>query len=268
VDEFDSQIAAANAYESALVPALFRDWPPRIVEAAKIGTGQRVLDVACGTGVLARAVAVTVGGSGSVVGLDRNPGMLAVAKRIAPTVEWREGVAEQLPFRDASFDAVVSQFGLMFFADRAAALREMWRVLRPGGRLAVAVWASLDDTPAYAAEVALLDRAAGAAAADALRAPFALGARDQLAALFAIAGVPLARIATQMVTARFPNPRIMVEIDLRGWLPVAGVPLPEPVIAQVLEQAESALRDYVISDGTVRFPMPAQIAIAARPVAG
>ncbi len=262
--ELDAQIAAATAYESAFVPALFSDWPPRVIEAARIQPGQRVLDVACGTGVLARAAAVAVGASGSVVGLDRNPGMLAVAIRAAPAIEWREGAAEQLPFADRSFDAVVSQFGLMFFDDRVAALREMGRMLRPGGRLAVAVWASLEDIPAYAAEVALLDRIAGAAAADALRAPFVLGAPEQLAALFSAAGLAIESIATHTGTARFPDVRAMVEPDLLGWLPIAGISLAEPVIERVLAEAERDLRAYVISDGTVRFATRAHIAVASR----
>jgi ubiquinone/menaquinone biosynthesis C-methylase UbiE len=90
---------------------------------------------------------------GSVSVLDANPGMLAVAARLAPGVEWRQGTAESLPYSDQSFNAVVRQFGLMFFTDRRQALREMLRVLAPGGHLAVAVWDSLANTPAYAAEV-------------------------------------------------------------------------------------------------------------------
>jgi ubiquinone/menaquinone biosynthesis C-methylase UbiE len=100
--------------------------------------------------------------------------MLEVAKQLAPRVEWRQGVAESLPFADQAFDAVVSQFGLMFFVDRREALRQVLRVLRPGGRLAIAVWDSLDSIPAYADEVALLERLAGTPAAKALRAPFLL----------------------------------------------------------------------------------------------
>ena len=119
-----AQIDAANAYEALFVPALFGQWAPQLVEAARIRPGQRVLDVACGTGILAREVASRIGPTGRVAGLDPNPGMLAVAKRLAPAVEWREGVAESLPFPDASCDAVVSQFGLMFFTDRRQALRQ------------------------------------------------------------------------------------------------------------------------------------------------
>jgi ubiquinone/menaquinone biosynthesis C-methylase UbiE len=149
------QIDAAKAYESLLVPALFGQWAVKVTDAAQIQSGQRVLDVACGTGVLAREVASRVSPSGYVAGLDPSPGMLAVGKELAPAIDWKHGVAEALPFLDESFDTVVSQFGLMFFSDRHQAIREMLRVLVPGGRMIVAVWDSLTNTPAYAADVAL-----------------------------------------------------------------------------------------------------------------
>ena len=153
-------IDAANAYEALFVPALFGQWATKVADAAEIQPGQRVLDVACGTGVLAREVNLRTGSTGAVTGIDPSPGMVAVAKQLSRGIEWREGAAESLPFYDGSFDAVVSQFGLMFFMDRRQALREMLRVLAPGGRLVVAVWDSLETMPAYAAEVALLEQTA------------------------------------------------------------------------------------------------------------
>ena len=156
-----AQIDAANAYELLFVPALFAQWVPKVADAAHIQPGQHVLDVACGTGILAREVISRTGSSGDVVGIDSSPGMLTIARQLAPGIEWQEGVAESLPFPDQSFDAAVSQFGLMFFRDQCKAVREMLRVLAPGGRLAVAVWDSLDNIPAYADEVALLDQTAG-----------------------------------------------------------------------------------------------------------
>jgi len=259
-----AQVDAANAYESLMVPALFGQWASVVVDAAQIGPGQRMLDVACGTGILAREAAARTGPTGFVAGVDPNPGMLEVAKRLAPALEWRQGVAESLPFPDASFDAVVSQFGLMFFNDCRKALREALRTLTPEGRLAVAVWNSLDNIPAYAVEVELLERLAGRRAADALRAPFVLGDHHDLATLFADAGVASVEVTTAAGKAQFPSVRIMVEADLRGWLPVMGVVLGEEQIARILEEAEVILRPYVAPDGTVAFEISAHVVTGAK----
>jgi ubiquinone/menaquinone biosynthesis C-methylase UbiE len=260
-----AQIDAANAYEALFVPALFRQWAPKVADAAQIQPGQRVLDVACGTGILARELTSRMGSSGRVVGIDPSPGMVAVAKHLAPAIEWREGVAESLPFPDQSFDAVVSQFWLMFFTDRQQALRDMLRVLAPRGHLVVAVWDALDNIPAYACVVALLEQTAGRQAADALRAPFVLGNRQELATLFSEAGVASAEITTHHGTARFPSIRTMVEADLRGWLPVMGVILTEDQIGRILQEAEHALSSYATADGRVTFHLSAHLITAKKP---
>ena len=266
------QIAAAEVYESLFVPAEFQEWAPRVVEAARIKPGQKVLDVACGTGVLTRAVARRVGSAGFVAGVDANPGMLDVAARTSqgiattpavPAIQWRQAGAEAMPFEDEFFDAVVCQFGLMFF-NHQAALREMMRVLRPGGHLTAAVWDTLEHTPAYETLVSLLDRHAGPRAGNALRAPFSLGDRNELAALFARADMPDVDIVTHHGTARFPNIRSMVEADVRGWLPAAGVMLSEAKIEEILADAERAMNVYVTADGTVTFDSPAHIVTARK----
>jgi SAM-dependent methyltransferase len=185
--------------------------------------------------------------------------MLAVARELAPSIEWQEGTAESLPYPDRSFDAVVSQFGLMFFSDRARALREMIRVLKPRARLAVAVWDSLENSEAYPEEVALLQRLAGKTAADALRAPFVLGDKGDLIALFEASGVESVNVETHTGTACFPSIRTMVEADLRGWLPVLGVVLQEERIDSILNEAEGVLAEYVDADGKVVFNSPAHI---------
>ncbi len=257
-----AEIDAAIAYESLMVPALLGPWAPKVADAAGLAAGQQVLDVACGTGVLAREAADRVGISGAVTGLDVNAGMLEVARRLAPDLAWQQGDAGALPFPDRRFDRVVSQFGLMFFPDPAAAIREALRVLRPGGRLAFAVWSSLSSNPAYADEVELLEQYAGRAAADAVRAPFALGESRELAELFRAAGATSVAVATDRAMARFPSVRVMLEADLRGWLPMMGVVPEEEAIAEILERAEEVLRPYVDADGTAAFSTSAHIVVA------
>lgn len=254
----------AAAYEERLVPALFQHWTEPMVEAARISAGQRVLDVACGSGVLARAVAARVGPGGSAVGLDMNPGMLAVAARIAPTIEWHRGRAEALPFDDRSFDAVVSQFGLTFFPEREAALREMHRVLLPGGSLTVAVFEGLEQNLAYAAMASVLERRVGAEIADALRFPFALGDEAELLGLFRAAGMASVAAASVTRTAHFRSVRDMVLADVEGWFPLAGFTLDEDAIGTLVEAAAKALATVVASDGAVCFPVHARIATARK----
>ncbi len=256
---------AASGYQELLVPALMEEWAPRVAGAAAVGAGDRVLDVACGTGVLTREAARRAGPTGAVAGLDLSAEMLAVARRLSPSLAWHQASAQALPFPDRSFDAVVSQFGLMFFPDRPAALREIVRVLRPGGRLAVAVWGSLDDTPAYAAEVALVERLAGPAAAEALREPFVLGRRSLVAKLFAAAGIPDPRIALEPGRGRFPSIRRMVEVDVRDWLRIVGIVLEDALIERILREAETALAPFVRAAGRgVEFESPAVVAAAVR----
>jgi SAM-dependent methyltransferase len=254
--------SAAEVYEAFFVPALFQQWASRVADAAQIRSGERVLDVACGTGILARTIAERVGMKGSVVGLDVNDGMLAVAAHKAPQIEWRRGRAEALPFDSDSFDAVVSQFGLMFFEDRPAALREMIRVLRPGGHLAIAVWASLETSPGYAAMADLLQRLFGEQAANGLRAPFVLGDADQLRILFNDAGIPKAEITTMNGTVGFPSIESWVYTEVKGW--VLADMLDDAQFELLLREAEKALSPFVIADGTVAFDAPAHIISAVK----
>lgn len=258
------EIESARAYASLFVPALFQSWAPEIIDLARLRPGHRVLDVACGTGVLSRAAATRVGEGGRVTGLDPAPGMLHVARESDDGVQWVQGVAADLPFEDQSFDAVVSQFGMMFFPDPLEALRAMKRVLVPGGRLAVAVWDEIENNSAYANSAALLDRRAGKDAADALSIPYNMGDRDALTVLGERADLEEVRVDTIAGEASFPSVRVMAEADLYGWLPLMGVNLDEATIDGILREAEEVHADYVDHQGRVTFPVSAHVLSARK----
>lgn len=254
--------AAAEVYDEFFVPALFGQWTERLLDAAGVGAGDRVLDVGCGTGALAAAAAARVGARGEVVGLDPNPGMLAVAGRRPDRVGWRQGVAEALPFPDGRFDQVVSQFVWMFLDDHVAAARELARVLAPGGSMAVATWSAVDDSPGYAAMVGLLRRVVGDDAAVALLAPFAVGTADRLRDLLSPAFTDV-RVTRHEGVARFSSIEAWVHTDIRGWT-LADM-IDDATYATLLTEAERSLAEYAEPDGRVHFPAPALIATATVP---
>ena len=253
---------AAEVYERLFVPALFGQFAPLVAEAAGAGPGQRSLDVACGTGVLAREMHRRTTPGGRAAGLDCNAGMLAVARRTEPAVDWQEGKAEALPYEDRQFDAVVSQFGLMYFEDRIAALREMRRVLRSGGTMVVAVWDALKNLPGFAALDALFDRQLGEAAAASLRAPFVLGDRAKLAATFAAARIPDAKVEIRRGTARLPSIEAWVRTEVRGWTLADQVD--EGSYERLQRAARDELRDFARPDGAVAFAVTANLVVAQK----
>ncbi|HMB75436.1 MAG TPA: methyltransferase domain-containing protein [Kiloniellaceae bacterium] len=260
--------APAEVYDSQFVPALFAHWGPVVADAARVRPGDRVLDVACGTGAATLAAAAKAGPAGQVVGLDANPEMLAVARRKAArddcaTIEWLEGKAEALPLPDAGFDAVVSQFAFMFFEDRAAALREMLRVLRPGGGLAVAVCDAVETSPGYGRFAALLDRLFGRAVGDSFRAPFVLGDAAKLREICGEAGLEGAEVAQHREAVRFASVDAMVSTERACVWTLGGV-LDDEQFARLKDEAETELAPFVTDDGAIRFDMPALIVTARK----
>ncbi|HEY1382086.1 MAG TPA: methyltransferase domain-containing protein [Dongiaceae bacterium] len=254
----------AEIYDEMFVPALFAHWAPVMCDIARIETGHRVLDVACGTGALTRAVLARVGPRGMVVGLDPNQDMLSVARRRSGDIAWREGKAEAIPFPDAHFDAVVSQFGFMFFEDRPRALREMIRVLRPGCRLAVAVCDAVENSPGYAAFADLLQRLFGRDIADAFRAPFVLGDPKMLRAICEKAGIADVEILQRHQAVRFSSIAALVSAERACVWTLGGV-LSDQQFAGLLQESEHVLKPFVGTDGAVTFDMPALIIAAGKP---
>ena len=262
---------AAETYERALIPAVFAAWAPRVVALADPRPGERVLDVACGTGVVARLVAREVGSTGNVVGLDLNPGMLAVAASSAGNeppasalITWQEASATKMPLPDAAFDIAYCQLGLQFFPDRPAALREMHRVLVPGGRLGVMVWRSIEHSPGFGILAAALARHVGSEAAGIMRAPFSLAEAEELRGLIAAAGFRDITIRPVPGTVRFPSVARFVQ-DYVAGSPLAGhvAKVSDEARAALVSEVSDALRSHLAA-GALAFPIEAHLASARK----
>lgn len=246
----------AEVYDTLFVPALFGPFGRVVADAAALSPGASVLDVACGTGALTAAAVEAVGAGGSVVGLDANPQMLAVARRKPWPVQWIDGCAESLPFADRHFDAVVSQFAMMFFDDRVAALREMRRVLKPGGTLAVAVCDAIENSPGYGRLAGLLQRLFGREVADAFRAPFALGDRGMLRELCNASSWPRAELMTRSACVCFDSIDGLVSAE-RACVWTLGGLLDDAQFERLRAEARRELQPWVDAQGRVVFDMPA-----------
>ena len=252
---------AAEVYEKCFVPAIFGQWAPRMVDVAQVAFGDRVLDVGCGTGVLARAAADRVA-EGQVTGLDLNEGMLAVARRLRPQLDWCQGDATVLPFADDSYDVVMSQFALMYFPDRIAALKEMMRVLRPGGRLAVAVWGPYERAKGYVILTEIVQRRCGQAAADVLTAPFALGDKEMLLTLCKSAGIDDAVVVLREGIITYPTIEVFVETEVKGS-PLEAL-LDAESYQKLMQEAREKLQQFCTDSGTAIMPMDASIVTATK----
>jgi ubiquinone/menaquinone biosynthesis C-methylase UbiE len=260
--------SSAEAYERYLVPIIFAPGAQYLIELAAPGPGERVLDVACGTGIVARLAAPRVGADGTVVGLDLNESMLEVARRassaVAPLIEWRRGDAADLPFADAAFDVVFCQQGLQFIPDRLAAVREMHRVLVPNGRLALSVLRPIEHNPGYSLLAEAFERHVGPDAAAMMRSPFPSLSTDQLRDLIAGAGFRDVRIVLGIGPVRYPSAEGLVRQEAASS-PLAGPigSLTNEVREALIRNLGEALRSYTDDDGII-FPAETYLAVARR----
>jgi ubiquinone/menaquinone biosynthesis C-methylase UbiE len=253
--------AAAEMYESRFVPALFAEWAPLLIEVAGVAPGQAVLDVACGTGIVARTVTDVQRGNGRVVGLDLNEAMLDVAQRVRPEIDWRQGDAARLPFPDGSFDVALCQMAFMFFPDRTQVLREMARVVTASGTVAFVVPGRLESQPAYAPFVEMAARYAGPEALSLLSTYFVCGDLDELKRLVESANLRVVRSRMHVGTVKCPSVDAFVAAE------VEGSPLRErisdEVYARIREGAREVLRPFTKPGGAAEIPLAGHL-LAAR----
>ena len=262
VETFQLSVEAAEVYEASFVPALFAEWAAQLVEAAGIAPGQAVLDVACGTGIVARTAADRMGGRGRVVGLDINEGMLKVAGRLRPDIGWRQGDAGDLPFEAGSFDAVLCQSGLMFFPDRAGALREMARVATPGGTVAVQVWDRLEAQAGYGAMYEAFAEHLGPDAMQLESSYWALGDLDLMGSLLEAAGLRLTATRTHVSTVHYSSAEEAVTTEIEAT-PLAQR-IDQDTYRRLLAAASDAMRPFEVDGGRVELPIKGHLITAAK----
>ena len=258
-DEVTLTDNAARGYEAEFVPALFAEWASRLTTWAEVQRDDTVLDVGCGTGVLAREVASRLGVKQNVTAVDINESMLAVAKEIEPDIAWHQADATALPFADNSFDVVMSQFMLMFVPDREAALREMWRVLKPGGRLLVTVWS---DSPVYQALAHYCYEAGLVQIAESFDAFFALADEVKLRDIAVAAGLQAPHLQVEGGAVNFASVEDFVRVEISGW--VLSDVLDDQAEAQLHERAIREVAAYMDESGSVRFPMNAHLLLSTK----
>ena len=193
-----------ESYERYLVPSIGAPSARPVIEAAALQEGERLLDLGCGTGVAARLAAERVAPTGTVLGVDPHPGMLGVARRTSPEIEWRQGTAEDLPLPDESFDAVVCSLSFQFFTDKARALQEMRRVLAPGGRAALGTPGP--TPPLMAAIDEVLTDHIGPQASMFVQKVFSVHDPDEVRAMFVAAGFDDVEVETRALRLRVPPP--------------------------------------------------------------
>jgi SAM-dependent methyltransferase len=258
--------SAPEAYERHIA-GVMAPLVASLIESAGLRPGESVLDIATGTGFVARAAAPLVGTVGRVTAADLNPDMIAMAQAacadVRPAIEFTVAPADALPFPDASFDAVLCQQGMQFFPDLDAAVAEAVRVLRPGGRLAATVWAPMHESPWMAAQGQAFTAVLGEDVGATFQAPFSL-TDERLTEAFARAGLREIGVERLRPLVTLPPIAEFLPGNLRSipWgAALADVPGGEQ---RMLELMSAALAEHVAPDGSLTLPFSSLLVHARR----
>jgi SAM-dependent methyltransferase len=225
-------------------------WTGDLISQAQCVSGDRVLDLACGTGFVSSQVSPGC----KITGIDVNEAMLAVARQNT-AIEWHSGSAIELPFPDGSFDVVLCQQGLQYFPDRLMALREIARVLSPGGRVSLNVWGPIERQPFHAALLEAIILYLGDEHKAVFDLAFSLNTAQELHALADAADLKDVRVRFEHRTIRHPDPSEL----LAGFMtstPIAGqfLALSESDRGSFVKHAADYLAPYV-DDAGLASPM-------------
>lgn len=250
----------SEIYESRLVPSIFRPWATDLLKRVRLAQADCVLDLACGTGIVARLAREELGVSSRITGVDANPEMIAVARSLEPEITWYQANAVELPFDKESFDVILCQQALQFFPDRAGAVREMRRILVDGGRLAISTWRRLEENPLFCG----LDEAAARQFGSRVDRRFSLGDEQALCALFVEHGFKDINCQIVEKTHVFPDAESFLTLNL--WTVVSEFYEIDPeeratILARLRSDAAKTLKQFATGAG-LRHPMRANVVTA------
>lgn len=253
-----------EAYERYMVPIHCMSLAEDLIDRVRLQPREHVLDVACGTGIVSRYAALRVGTLGRVTGVELNAAMIEVARHAATyfdQIEFLEGSAIELPVPDAQFDAVLCQQAIMFFPERERAVREMYRALKPGGRVGLNVFRTPEFVPSFAYLIQALDKHAGPAAAEFMRAPFVMESVSQMRSLFEQAEFADIEVTIRVDALRYPSVAHLVRYETLN-IPEAEIHTPR--MQKALTREMEALAQAHVDDHGVVFPVQQFVVVAKR----
>ena len=254
----------SDIYNGYMVPAIFERWSAALLESVAPQPGERILDLACGTGVVARMASPMVQPEGKVFGLDFNGAQIITARAMDSSIDWREGDAGFLPFDDQEFDLVVCQQGFQFFPDRVRAVKEVHRVLKAGGRVGITVWSSIEKSPGYLAIAHALGRTVGPSASGLLDELFAFPDPGEIGRMFADGGFPDAVVATPSIDAIFASAEEFTRaIAVGSIMRRTQTQFSEEALDLMADSVASEMAQYLTENG-LAFPMEAHLLTATK----
>ncbi|TBW30008.1 class I SAM-dependent methyltransferase [Gramella sp. KN1008] len=254
---YQLQKKGAKFYEKNFVPSLFQKWAEISVQKLSLKESDHLLDVACGTGIVARTARDKKIENLKITGCDINPGMLEVASEIDPEINWVKGNAENLPFENDSFEKISCQFGLMFFKDPVKAIMEMNRVKRKNGKIIIAIWDKVEANEGYFDLLQLVENIGGKDLGLILRSPFNLGDKDLIDKILKLSKTPGYELETIQSFVEFPSIEHWIDCDVKAS-PIADK-ITDQQYSSLQREAKKKLYQYVDDDQKVRFNMSAHI---------
>jgi len=262
--QIQTTTSPSEIYEQYMVPAVFSRWAAALLDSVSPQPGERVLDLACGTGVVARMAAPMVQPGGEISGLDFNGAQITTARTMDPSIDWQKGDAAELPFADEEFDLVVCQQGFQFFPDRVQAVKEVRRVLKPGGRVAITSWSSIGGSPGYLAIANALGKTVSASAAGLLDELFAFTTPEEVGRFFAEGGFPDAKVTTPRIDAVFASAEELTRaIAVGSIMRRTQTQFSDETLDLMAAEVAAEMAPYLGDDGLV-FPMEAQMLTAKK----